>query len=114
MSRVVETMLKFAHTHKKSDLLSKIIKELIPEVLQMSKRKYATHVVRAMIAHSSPVDRAAIVKAFCGHCVKLLSHKVNFGSVETLEEVLSIFINEILFILLPDWKCGIGAVVCEV
>lgn len=76
MSRVVETMLKMAHTHKKADLLKKMIVELAPEALEMSKRKYATHVVRTMIAHAQPSERTLILKAFRGSVLKLLSHKV--------------------------------------
>lgn len=76
MSRVVETMLKMAHTHKKSDLLRNMIIELAPEALEMSKRKYATHVVRTMVTHSQPSERAAILKAIRGSVMKLLNHKV--------------------------------------
>lgn len=76
MSRVVETMLKLAHSHKKSDVLKEMVKELLPEVLEMSKRKYATHVVRTMIAHSLPSERTQITKAYRGHVMKLLNHKV--------------------------------------
>lgn len=76
MSRVVETMMKMAHTHKKTDLLKKMIIELTPEALEMSKKKHATHVVRVMIEHSQPSERAAILKAFHGNVLKLLSHKI--------------------------------------
>ena len=76
MSRVVETMLKLAHAHKKNDIYKEIVEELMPEVLEMSKRKYATHVVRAIIAHSQPSVRNQIVKSFHGHVMKLLVHKI--------------------------------------
>ncbi|KAK3917245.1 Pumilio-like protein 3 [Frankliniella fusca] len=76
MSRVVETMLRLAHSHKKVEILKSMIQELIPEVLLMSKRKYAIYVVRAMIAHSLPSERTAIVKQFAGHVTKILGHKI--------------------------------------
>lgn len=76
MSRVVETMLKLAHSHKKAEILKSIILELLPEVLLMSKRKYAIHVVRAMIAHSLPSERSEILKKFSGHVTKILGHKI--------------------------------------
>lgn len=84
MSRVVETMLKFAHHHKQVETFDKIFQELVPEVVEMSKRKYATHVVRSMIAHSSPKQRTDIVKAFHGRVVKLLCHKIGSVVLEQL------------------------------
>ncbi|XP_034256850.1 pumilio homolog 3 [Thrips palmi] len=84
MSRVIETMFKFGSVHKKTDLLKNMIIELAPEALEMSKRRYATHVVRAMITHAHPSERTLILEAFKGHVKKLLGHKIGHVVLEEL------------------------------
>ncbi|CAG9537190.1 unnamed protein product [Cercopithifilaria johnstoni] len=66
--RIVECIL----TNGGSDIRNALFEELVPEIIRMTKSKYARFFVIKMLKHGSTVQRQIIFDAFRGHCVSLL------------------------------------------
>uniref|UniRef100_A0A0R3RX93 PUM-HD domain-containing protein n=1 Tax=Elaeophora elaphi TaxID=1147741 RepID=A0A0R3RX93_9BILA len=66
--RIVECMV----ANGKNDVRSALFEELIPEIIRMTKSKYARFFVIKMLKHGSVSQRQIIFDAFRGHCVSLL------------------------------------------
>ncbi|VDK75674.1 unnamed protein product [Litomosoides sigmodontis] len=66
--RIVECMV----TNGGSDVRNALFEELIPEIIRMTKSKYARFFVVKMLKHGSVTQRQVIFDAFRGHCVSLL------------------------------------------
>ncbi|KAL3994448.1 CPL (NUC119) domain family protein [Acanthocheilonema viteae] len=66
--RIVECMI----TNGGSDVRNALFEELVPEIIRMTKSKYARFFVMKMLKHGSVIQRQIIFDAFRGHCVSLL------------------------------------------
>ncbi|KAM3719404.1 Pumilio domain-containing protein [Dirofilaria immitis] len=66
--RIVECVV----TNGGSNVRSAIFEELIPEIIRMTKSKYARFFIMKMLKHGSATQRKTIFDAFRGHCVSLL------------------------------------------
>ncbi|KAK6103673.1 CPL domain family protein [Brugia pahangi] len=84
--RIVECMVK----NGGSDVRNALFEELVSEIINMTKSKYARFFVIKMLKHGSVVQRQIIFDAFRGHCVSLLRMS---SSAQVLESAYNDYAN---------------------
>ncbi|VDN01718.1 unnamed protein product [Thelazia callipaeda] len=77
--RIVECLV----TNGGKDIRTALFEELVPELIHMSKSKYARFFVTKMLKYGSSAQRQLIFDAFRGHCVSLFRTSISAVVLET-------------------------------
>uniref|UniRef100_A0A915AZ66 PUM-HD domain-containing protein n=1 Tax=Parascaris univalens TaxID=6257 RepID=A0A915AZ66_PARUN len=84
--RVIECLTNLP----KANIRTMVFDELTPEIVRMTKSKYARFFVIKMLRHGSPAERNIIINAFRGHCLKLM--RISWAA-EVLETAYNDYAN---------------------
>uniref|UniRef100_F1KTZ3 Pumilio domain-containing protein 12 n=1 Tax=Ascaris suum TaxID=6253 RepID=F1KTZ3_ASCSU len=84
--RVIECLTSLP----KANIRTMLFDELTPEIVRMTKSKYARFFVIKMLRHGSPAQRNIIINAFRGHCLTLM--RISWAA-EVLETAYNDYAN---------------------